>query len=352
MRFKLVYSAPVSVCDSLEEPVKDPRILSALADVSCLEGTVLEYLDTRFPDQADFRGGYLRLTPDKKRLKVQIEIDCPRELEKSELSQLRESLDGQVSDGIGEGGFDFVETSANLTITTFPELGGGKSSLVQITGEAWKPGSVQSESDANCRRCEEAAAAAKAVEQEKTEKQGKRKNPKPDPKKLFKLIQKSCDRPRPDGIEQEIAAEIAALRGDLSFIKSGKFPYERLSDPVLLRMLLESGLNPHLQDRDGHSFLWLACGNPECIAFLLDSGVDVNIRNAEVYEATALMEAAWFGKIASVRLLLDRGADPFLKDRFGRTALDIARKNTHFGDHPATIHALQEAMDRKGEDAG
>ena len=352
MRFKLVYSAPVSVCDSLDEPIKDPRVLSSLVDVTCLDGTVLEYLVTRLPSQAEFRGGYLRLTMDKKRLKVQIEIDSPRELDKSELSLLRQSLDGQVSDGIGEGGFDFVETSANLTVTTFPELGGGKSTLVQITGEAWKPESVQSESDANCRRCEEAAAAAKAVEQEKAEKQGKRKTAKPNSKRLFQLVQKACDRPRPDGIEQEIAAEIAVLRGDLSFIKSGQFPYSRLSDPVLLRMLLDSGLNPSFQDRDGHSFLWLACGDPECIALLLDSGVDVNIRNVEVYEQTALMGAAWLGRFASVQLLLDRGADPFLKDRFGRTALDLARLNKHLGDPSTTINTLQEAMDRKDGSTG
>lgn len=120
MRAKLVYSAPVSVSDSLGEPIKDPQVLAALADISCMQGTVLEYLEPTFPEQAEFASGYLRLALVGKRLQVQIEIDSPRKLKKAELSALREELDGQVSDGIGEGGFDFVATAAELTITTFP----------------------------------------------------------------------------------------------------------------------------------------------------------------------------------------------------------------------------------------
>src|SRR6516165_9135540 len=133
MRAKLVYSAPVSVSDSLGEPVNDPAILAALADISCLEGTVLEHLDTSLPNQAEFAGGYLRLVLDGKKLQVRIEIDSPRELAKSELAELRDSLDGQVSDGIGEGGFDFVATATDLSIETFPNLRGENATLVQET---------------------------------------------------------------------------------------------------------------------------------------------------------------------------------------------------------------------------
>ncbi len=346
MGVKIVYSAPVSVTDSLGEPVKDPRILSALAGICCLEGTVLEHLDTKLSGQVELGGGYLRLFLKGKRLELQIEIESPRKLEKSELSDLRESLDGQVSDGIGEGAFDFVATATSLSITTFPELDGKKGSLVQAAGDAWRPESVKAEVAANRRRCEEAAAAATTLEQEKEEARGKRKTAKPDPKKLFKLIQQGHAYPRPIAIEQELIAEIAALGGDLGFIESGCLPYERLNDSILLQLLLDSKLNPNLHDRDGHSLLWLAAGNPECVALLLDHGADVNFRNSEVYEATALMDAARLGVIETVKLLLARGADPSLKTRFGQTALDEARRNQHWGDPSATVKILEDAMNR------
>lgn len=222
-------------------------------------------------------------------------------------------------------------------------MSSSESSLTQSSGVAWLPESIQAENAANLRRCEDAAAAVSIVEQEKKEKQSKRNKAAPDPKKLFKLVQKACERPRPKGIDQEIAAEIATLGGDLSFIKSGKLPYERLGDPVLLLLLLESKLDPNLRDRDGHSLLWLACGNSTCISMLLDRGVDPNIRNTEVYQDTALMDAARLGLAESVRLLLERGADPQLKDSFGRTALDLANANQHNEGSVDTLRMLTEA---------
>lgn len=344
MRFKLIYSAPVSVVDSLDEPVKDLRVYSALAGLSHLDGTVLEHLSTELTGQADFRGGFVRLTQNGKRLEVRIEIDSPGKLEESELLELRQSLDGQVSDGIGEGAFDILATTSQLFVTTFPELGSAKSSLRQSSGVAWLPESIPAESAANLRRCEDAAAAFSVVVQEEKEKPAKRKKATLDPKKLFKLVQKACERPRPNGIDQEIAAEIATLGGDLSFIKSGKFPYERLGDPALLQLLLDSKLDPNLRDRDGHSLLWLACGNSKCIALLLERGVDPNIRNTEVYQHTALMEVARLGLTESVRLLLERGADPQQKDHFGRTALDLANANQHHEGSPDTLRILTESM--------
>jgi len=43
-------------------------------------------------------------------------------------------------------------------------------------------------------------------------------------------------------------------------------------------------------------------------------------------DLTALMWAAGFGKAATVRALLDAGADPARKDNRGKTAADIARE--------------------------
>ncbi|MCW5625511.1 MAG: ankyrin repeat domain-containing protein, partial [Burkholderiales bacterium] len=54
------------------------------------------------------------------------------------------------------------------------------------------------------------------------------------------------------------------------------------------------------------------------------AGVDVNARHA--HDLTALMWAAGAGDAATVRALVQAGADPALKDDRGKTALDIARE--------------------------
>jgi hypothetical protein len=47
------------------------------------------------------------------------------------------------------------------------------------------------------------------------------------------------------------------------------------------------------------------------------------------HKLTALMWASGYGRIESVRLLLERGADPSLKDDRGKTAADIAAEQGH-----------------------
>jgi hypothetical protein len=332
MRAKLVYSAPVGVSDTLDEPVTDPQVLAALADICCLEGTVLEYLDTRLPEQEQFRGGYLRLALEGKRLRVRIEIDSPRQLKKTELVALRGDLDGQVSDGIGEGAFDFIGEVAPLSVVTFPEDGPGRSTLVQTSGDSWRPARATTEAAANRRRCRAAARAATAAERAADERRAKKRGAKPNPKQLFRLLGA--------GDRTAVAAEVAKLGGDLSFIKSGQLPFDLLQDRPVLRILLDAGLDPNLHDRDGHSLLWLAVGSAPCLSLLLDRGADVDLRNTEVYEETALMRAAGLAHAASVRVLLARGADPRLKDYFGTTVLSQARE-ADFGNRAQVIRMLK-----------
>jgi ankyrin repeat protein len=60
----------------------------------------------------------------------------------------------------------------------------------------------------------------------------------------------------------------------------------------------------------------------------------------EVYanELTALMWAAGYGKSATVRALLDAGADRTRKDNRGKTAADIAREQG-FSETAAMLQA-------------
>ena len=65
----------------------------------------------------------------------------------------------------------------------------------------------------------------------------------------------------------------------------------------------------------------------EILNLLLDKGADPNIKNR--LGGTPLMWAAVFGNEAAAVRLLERGANPALKDEDGMTALDWARKNKH-----------------------
>ncbi|CAG02445.1 unnamed protein product, partial [Tetraodon nigroviridis] len=82
----------------------------------------------------------------------------------------------------------------------------------------------------------------------------------------------------------------------------------------------------HLAARNGHH---------STVQTLLQAGMDVNClavcyaQNGETDNGSALHEAALFGKMDVVRLLLDSGIKTNLRDSQGRTALEILR------EHPA-----------------
>lgn len=56
-------------------------------------------------------------------------------------------------------------------------------------------------------------------------------------------------------------------------------------------------------------------GHHECAEVLLRAGTDVNWQNAE--RMTALHFAVMYGSLACMRVLVDRGADPTLRNREG-----------------------------------
>ncbi|MEC4895827.1 MAG: ankyrin repeat domain-containing protein [Oscillatoria sp. PMC 1051.18] len=67
-------------------------------------------------------------------------------------------------------------------------------------------------------------------------------------------------------------------------------------------------------------------GDIERVSFLIEAGIDVNIRGFD--NITPLIEATRAGQIEIIKILLEAGADVNLRDRFERTALDyIEMKN-------------------------
>ena len=68
-------------------------------------------------------------------------------------------------------------------------------------------------------------------------------------------------------------------------------------------------------------------GDKATVPFLIDKGVDPNIRND--YEETPLHKAVARGHTQIVQFLLERGADPAIADSDGESALHLAAKNGH-----------------------
>ncbi len=74
---------------------------------------------------------------------------------------------------------------------------------------------------------------------------------------------------------------------------------------------------------------------------LLAAGADVNAKSK--MSMTPLMAAASVGRISQVDILLGKGADPFVKDSKGRTALDVAvNRKKH-----ECVKAIKNAMGAK-----
>jgi ankyrin repeat protein len=101
--------------------------------------------------------------------------------------------------------------------------------------------------------------------------------------------------------------------------------------------LLKKGAKPDTVDRYGKAPICYAAarGATKLVAALIDAGVDVNARYGG--QLTALMWAAGFpdltptdAAVATVKLLLARGAKPDLADDRGRSALMIASALNRF----------------------
>jgi ankyrin repeat protein len=86
--------------------------------------------------------------------------------------------------------------------------------------------------------------------------------------------------------------------------------------------LLQRGAAPH---REGWSPVHYAATGPdvEVLRLLLDKGVPVDARSPN--GTTPLMMAARYGSEASVDLLLERGANPKLRNQRGHDAAEFAR---------------------------
>ncbi len=79
---------------------------------------------------------------------------------------------------------------------------------------------------------------------------------------------------------------------------------------------------------------WTQAGRTDAVKLFLDAGMNPNVKDNG--GQTALMSASWFGQTETVQALLAKGAEVNAKDSTGRTALMFAAQ---YG-HTETVQAL------------
>jgi ankyrin repeat protein len=98
----------------------------------------------------------------------------------------------------------------------------------------------------------------------------------------------------------------------------------RLGNADMVRLLLEHGANPNTPGVMGSTPLIMAKSS-EIARALLDRGALINVAGPD--GRTPLMVAAMNGDLDLTEFLLQKGADPSLTDRGGKTALALARES-------------------------
>ena len=146
---------------------------------------------------------------------------------------------------------------------------------------------------------------------------------------------------------------------DMRWNKPALTWHAEMGSSATVAILLQHGANVHHQDIQGSSALHYASGNAhtESVRLLLDSGADPNLRDNEGKTPLTRLTSPPAGRFYLARrwwnptpadrrdaaiLLFDAGCDPAIKDGHGRAAIHYAATNGYLG-------ALEVIVDRGGE---
>lgn len=93
------------------------------------------------------------------------------------------------------------------------------------------------------------------------------------------------------------------------------------NDHLLIEHYLKTGGNPNHVIESGHNLLTMACclNAKETVELLLEFGAEIDYQ--DFHGNTALIGAAFHGNDSIVTLLLQNGANPFIKNNINEDAL-------------------------------
>jgi hypothetical protein len=310
--FIVTISGPVVVTDdATEKPVTGAKRLQTFDGLHSGKETCAKYHHGALAD-LELKGGQVKLVfdPKAKKLRVVSEFTSARKLTKDELRELADDTQGQWSDGIGESCFDSAMDKRKVFIDLSPDRG----EVTATQTDDGKPAPKKSAAKVSVAELVRAAGAG-------------------DLNKVRELVAKA----KLDGYGQHGYAPLtAAISGDhtevaLYLIELGASvtaPDKSGSDPLkwaavrsgwvmshqnvrLAEALLDKGVPVDSRDADGYTpLIWAANrGAVKLLELLLARGADVNAKTTQKHNSgrTALMFAK---DIATVRVLLDAGADP------------------------------------------
>ena len=105
--------------------------------------------------------------------------------------------------------------------------------------------------------------------------------------------------------------------------------------------LIQAGADPHIVNKKGQTPLFRPNIKPSDIKLFVRYGVDVNAQNNEGNTALMIMSKEWWGKDC-IHALLDAGADPNIKNKAGKTALQMALQIARKEERDKIIKLLKE----------
>lgn len=128
---------------------------------------------------------------------------------------------------------------------------------------------------------------------------------------------------------------------------------QELMEAELIKDLIDSGVDPNIQDENGDTPLIRACKikNIKLVNYILEKGVNLNIQNNEGY--TALLIACKKGYVETIKLLLEKGANVNLRNLENKNAYyyayvnreyDICKLLIEYGSDIYNIHSEKNNM--------
>ena len=116
-----------------------------------------------------------------------------------------------------------------------------------------------------------------------------------------------------------------------------------------VKILLEHNADPNIQDVYGQTALTNATGRNksvvyEIVALLLEYNADINHKTLSQGD-TALMNAAWGGDPKRLKFLLKKGADPYLRNKYGQSALGQAMERYRGNNNQQGYDEVRNILD-------